>query len=137
MPSSCPQDFLLTGLSLLLLVLEVLGLPVLPLGLELQLLLLGYEGGLQFAQSLVKETAGQHVPLPNTLLGPNVLQVMRGPVLVAPGSRLGQLGNTALAIQLCLKGARLWPELTHVLQGAHLLRSFIIPQHAPTTTFML
>lgn len=78
----------------------------------------------------------RHVPLPNTLLGPDELQVMRGPVLVAPGSRLGQLGNTVRAIQLCLKGASLWPELTHVLQGAHLLRSFIIPQHAPTT-FML
>lgn len=64
MPSSCPQDFLLTGLSLLLLVLEVLGLPVLPLGLELQLLLLGYEGGLQFPESLVQETVRNMFPSP-------------------------------------------------------------------------
>lgn len=63
------QALLLVGLSLFLLVLEVLGLLVLPLGLELPRLLFGYQAGLQFHPSLVCETTGQQVPLPDTLLG--------------------------------------------------------------------
>lgn len=63
------QTFLLEGLLLFLLVLEVLGLLILLLGPELLLLLLGYQAGLEFRQSFVCETAGQHVPLPDTLLG--------------------------------------------------------------------
>lgn len=53
------------GLSLFPLVLKVLGLLVLLLGPELPLLVLGYQAGLEFRP----ETAGQHVPLPDTLLG--------------------------------------------------------------------
>ena len=56
------------GLSPFLLVLEVPGLLVLLLGLELPHLLFGYPASLEFHRSLVCETLGQHVPLPDTLL---------------------------------------------------------------------
>lgn len=102
------------GLSLFLLTLDILGLLVLPLGLESQLLLLGCQYGLQFLFCLVHETMEEHVPLPNALLDLDKLQrhprpdlskphsALLGPHVATPRNSLGQLRNIVLSIRLCL-----------------------------------
>lgn len=78
-----PFDAHQAPLSLLPRALDVLGLPLgLSLGCELQLLLLGCQGGLELLQCLVHEIMEQYALLFNTLLDVHDLQVIQGPILV-------------------------------------------------------